>query len=527
MTLGNRAAALAKLQQDATLDLIVIGGGITGAGVAREAARRGLKVLLIEQRDFAWGTSSRSSKMVHGGLRYIAQGDFKLTREALLERERLLEEAPGLVERMGYIFPVRRFQFPGRWSFSLLLALYDSFARIRDHSWMQVPALLARVPGLSASALKGACYYTDAVTDDARLVLRTLQEAVADGAMVLNYVQAVSLLKRNEQVCGVVVQDVVSGCSFTLHAAAVVSATGAWADRLRNELVTEQRVRPLRGSHVVVAHERLPVGDALTLLHPKDRRPIFVFPWEGMTVVGTTDLDHRGDLDIEAGISRAELNYLYDAVASQFDGPRLTDADVVSTWSGIRPVIGSEKNKDPSKERRDHAVWSDKGLVTVSGGKLTTFRLIALDALRAAMVFVEGAHPPVLDDGAPIFARAASTQAKSQFPASRRRLLAGRYGGALSAYAQLPDATSETTLAGTPYSLADVLWALRYEQVMHLDDLLLRRTRLGNLLPAGARDTLPALKTMVQRELAWDDARWAQEVDRYLGIWRQHYFLPT
>ncbi len=525
MSLGSRADAIARVGAKLHWDLVIVGGGITGAGVAREAARRGLKILLLEQCDYAWGTSSRSSKMVHGGLRYIAQGDFKLTRDALHERERLLLEAPGLVERMGYIFPVRGGQFPGRWSFSALLELYDRFARIRDHRWLKPAELLARVPGLSPQALKGACYYTDAVTDDSRLVLRVLQEAVSDGAVIVNYVKATSLVQEAGRVCGVVAQDVQSGRSYTLKADAVVSATGAWADRLRNELVHEKRVRPLRGSHIVVAHERLPVRDALTLLHPQDRRPVFIFPWEGMTVVGTTDLDHAQDMDIEASISREEITYLYDAVQSQFGGERLQDSEVISTWSGVRPVIGSEHNKDPSKERRDHAVWSNNGLVTVSGGKLTIFRLIALDVLRAVQTSLGQDTTHFHDDGAPVFVRSANAVTMALFPQSRGRLLAGRYGDALAAYAQLDGATG-ATIGSTPYSMADVIWTLRAEQCVHLDDLLLRRTRLGNLLPNGAAALLDTLQPVVQRELGWDEVRWQQEVVRYLAIWRQHYGLP-
>jgi glycerol-3-phosphate dehydrogenase len=525
MSLGKRSDALERIGSQAQWDLVVVGGGITGAGVVREAARRGLNVLLLEQRDFSWGTSSRSSKMVHGGLRYIAQGDFRLTRDALLERERLLAEGPGLVERMGYLFPVRGMQFPGRFSFSALLEMYDRFARIRDHRWMKAPELLARVPGLSARALKGACYYTDAVTDDSRLVLRTLQEAVADGAVIANYLKVTSLLKNGGLVRGVVVEDVQSGRCYTINASAVISATGAWADRLRGELVQEKRVRPLRGSHIVVKRERLPVRDALTLLHPKDRRPVFVFPWEGMTVIGTTDLDHPQDMDIEASITREEVEYLYDAVSSQFSGARLTDAEVISSWSGVRPVIGSETSKDPSKERRDHAVWADKGLVTVSGGKLTIFRLIALDALRAARPWLNH-HAAFHDDGAAVFSHNADAATMGLFAPGRRRLLAGRYGSALKSYSAIEGARGNT-IEGTPYSVADVVWALREEQCSHLDDLLLRRTRLGNLLPDGGSAIFPLLKPLAQRELGWSDAVWEAEVARYAGIWRQHYALPA
>ncbi|MFZ5722595.1 MAG: glycerol-3-phosphate dehydrogenase/oxidase [Pseudomonadota bacterium] len=528
MTLGTRANALERLAREPHWDLIVVGGGITGAGVLREAARLGLRVLLLEQRDYAWGTSSRSSKMVHGGLRYIAQGDFRLTRDALQERERLLREAPGLVERMGYTFPVRRGQFPGRWTFSILLALYDRFAGIDDHRWLSAAEAAALLPGLKTGRLKGACRYTDAVTDDARLVLRVLQDGVADGGVVLNHAKVVSLVRdtadpQRPRVTGVVVQDMLSGRVFTAGADAVVSATGAWADRLRSALVAEKRVRPLRGSHLVVPHARLPVREAMTLLHPRDRRPVFVFPWEGTTVIGTTDLDHPQDLDIEAAITREEVEYLYDAIASQFDGPRLTDADVVSTWSGVRPVIAGDQAKDPSKERRDHAVWADGGLVTVSGGKLTTFRLIAHDALRAAAPFLGRALPAFADRAL------APTPASPAADPARARHEQGRYGAALPAWRELlvaANAGADAALAGTAYSPADILWSLRHEQVAHLDDLLLRRTRLGNLLPGGARDLLPSLRAVVQQELGWDDARWNDEVARYLDIWQRHYSLP-
>ncbi len=537
MTLGTRAAALERIATGTRWDLIVVGGGITGAGVLREAARLGLRVLLLEQRDFAWGTSSRSSKMVHGGLRYIAQGDFKLTRDALHERERLLREAPGLVDRMGYHFPVRCGQFPGRISFSAVLMLYDGFAGIRDHRWESVPAAESMLPGLKTHALKGACRYTDALTDDARLVLRVLQEGVAAGGTVLNHARVKRLLRDEAgRVTGVDMEDRIEGRCHAVQADVVINATGAWADRLRNEIVQEKRVRPLRGSHVVLPHARLPVYEAMTLLHPRDRRPLFVFPWEGVTVAGTTDLDHPQAIDVEASITREELEYIFDAVESQFEGPRLTDDDVISTWSGVRPVIASDNarassSRRPSKERRDHAVWAEHGLVTVSGGKLTTFRLIAHDTLRAAAPFL-GTGLPKLDPQLPVLRPAPAVSA--DLPLARIRVLSGRYGAALPAYvqlaAELAAAQGEQAgdlLAGTSYTVADLVWAVRHEQVEHLDDLLLRRTRLGNLVRHGGRDLLPQLRAVLQRELVWSDAQWDGEVESYLALWRQHYSLPS
>ncbi len=276
---------------DATFDVVVVGGGITGAGVAREAAGSGLRTLLVEQRDFAWGTSSRSSKMVHGGLRYLGRGHPGLTREALRERERLLAEAPGLVERLPFIMPHRQGRFPGPRLFQLLLRIYDRMAGVRTRRWLPSHEARTWVPGLGGSDLRGASLFLDAVTDDARLVLRVLEEARRDGALCLNYVRAESVRRDDGRVSGLVLRDQESDRSFTVHTPRVINASGAWACDLQRD-PAKVRLRPLRGSHLVLPWSRLPVSCAVSLLHPRDRRPVFAFPWSGMTVLGTTDLDH-------------------------------------------------------------------------------------------------------------------------------------------------------------------------------------------------------------------------------------------
>lgn len=259
---------------DENWDLVVIGGGITGAGVLLEAARRGLRVLLLEQTDFAWGTSSRSSKMVHGGLRYIAQGDIRLTRHSLLERERLIDELPGLVERATYLFPLRKGVFPGRWPMKAILWLYDFLAGIRDHRYLSREQLLERVPGLNRQSLTGAMSYTDALTDDCRLVVRAILEAARHGGVAQNYCRVEQAMADGDKFA-ITVTDRTSGQTATLSSRRVVSATGAWADRFSG---SDPRVRPLRGSHLFVDPERLPVKDCLTVMHPDDGRPVFVFP---------------------------------------------------------------------------------------------------------------------------------------------------------------------------------------------------------------------------------------------------------
>ncbi|MEH6584301.1 MAG: glycerol-3-phosphate dehydrogenase/oxidase [Halioglobus sp.] len=505
-------------------DIIIVGGGITGAGVLREAVRRGYKALLLEQKDFAWGTSSRSSKMVHGGLRYLGMGDIKLTRHSLTERELLLREAPGLVDRMGYYFTLRKGVFPGRWVFSIMLWLYDRIAGIRDNRYYSTAQLLEKFPGLEEAGLKGACYYTDAVTDDARLVLRVLQESIASGGSALNYTAVKELIIEQDEVQGVLLTDPDSGEALCLRAPVVINATGAWADRLRGQVNKEKRVRPLRGSHLVLPGHKLPAAAALALMHPGDKRSVFIFPWEGTTVVGTTDLDHNDDLDTEASITAQEVDYLLEAANSQFPKCKLSAADVISTWAGVRPVIGSEQSKDPSKERRDHAVWSDHGLITVSGGKLTTFRLIALDALAAAEARLPKAQPWDCDR---IFS-ANSTSPESLVPDDKHwgaRLL-GRYGSAAASLLSASSSSEHKRIDGTEFSLAECRWAARHETVVHLDDLLLRRTRLGLLLAGGGESLFEELQAICTEELGWNETRWQAELSRYRQIWLRYYNLP-
>lgn len=528
-------------------DVIVIGGGIVGAGILQEATRRGFKTLLIEQKDFAWGTSSRSSKMVHGGLRYIAQGDIKLTKHSLQERERLLKEAPGLVSRMGYYFILRKRQFPGRFMLNILLSFYDWLAGIKDHQYFDAQATMDKFPTLATDKLEGSCYYTDSVVDDARLVLRVIQESVQAGAEAINYVKAKKLIKdpATKQVVGVIIEDSLSKINgtkdeqlFDLKSSVVINATGAWADKLRSEVVNEHRVRPLRGSHLVVAHSKLPLDAALTLLHPTDKRPFFIFPWEGVTVIGTTDLDHCESLTDEARISQVELEYLLLAVSKNFPENKITRQDIISTFSGVRPVITSDKQKSkqtaksPSKERREHAIWAENALVTASGGKLTTFRLSAIAAINAAMpwldkakisslaqkdhkdvrVFTENAHDKVFTE--------------NKFEKTWLQRIIGRYGNNAAGLLSQGNIEEMLLLGNTQFCLAECRWAINNEGVIHLDDLLLRRTRLGLLLNQGARELFPKLAEMFQQELGWDNTKWQDEVTRYNAIWQRYYYLP-
>jgi len=504
-------------------DLIVIGGGITGAGILGEAARHGKKALLVEGQDFASGTSSRSTKLVHGGLRYLRQGQFLVTRKSVKERETLMAEGKGLVDPLGFSLAA----FPGdqmpKWMYGVGLAMYDALAWKWAHEAQSKDEIIARIPPLVGSKVQGGYRYFDAQTDDARLVIRVLREAVRHGGTAINYVRADQLLRTADgKVRGVVLKDMSpdgGGRTLEVEAKVVISATGAWADDLRAQLGREKRLRKIRGSHLTFKADRVPLPEAVSLLHPRDQRAVFAIPWEGVTILGTTDVDH-GDLDEEPAISQAETEYLLEAATKAFPSLELTEKDVISTWSGVRPVIDTGKT-DPSKESREHAIWKEDGLLTISGGKLTTFVVMARDALAAVEEELGelGPRTRIFDAGPDEIAWPTSID-----EAARVRLV-GRFGG------EVADVVSEKSLArAIPGSIA--LWselkvAARSEAVVTLADLLLRRVRLGLLLPNAGLDHLAEIKKIAQPELGWDEAKWDREVAVYKRTWKNAYAAPT
>jgi glycerol-3-phosphate dehydrogenase len=505
-------------------DLLVIGGGITGAGILLEASRRGLSALLVEQRDFAWGTSSRSSKLVHGGLRYLAEGRLRLTRESVREREALLRDAPGLVEPQGFAFPDYGASSGKRRSFRAGLALYDLFAGRREPHWLGADDFALLAPNVGRAGLAGGIVYTDAKTDDARLVLRVLHEARAHGAGAVNYAAVQSLLRAQGRVCGAQVADAAGGGTCEVRARLVIDATGAWAGAL-GAPANAPRLRPLRGSHLVLPGWRLPLAQAVSLMHPADGRPVFAFPWEGVTLVGTTDVDHGDGLEREASITAAEAGYLLAALRFQFPQLGLDEADVLSTFAGVRPVIDSGSSAAPSRLGREHAVWSEAGLVSVTGGKLTTFRAIALDTLRHARAQLPGWRDGL--EARPVFDPVQTPGAPRRLPASVLRRLAGRHGAHAQAVVDAARDGELETVPGTETLWAELRWAARSEAVQHLDDLLLRRTRLGLQLRHGGAAQLARVRAICQPELGWSDTTWEAEAAAYLALWTARHSLPA
>lgn len=505
--MGQREAHLSRAR-NATFDLLILGGGITGAGVARDAARRGLKVALLERADLASGTSSRSSKLVHGGLRYLEQYAFGLVFESVSERRVLMDIAPHLVRPLGFVFPV--FKGSGR-SAAILDAgmwLYDGLSLFRSprlHRRLSRKAVAKEEPCLRTDGLSAAELYYDCATDDARLTLETALDAVRAGAVVVTWCPAEDLLHdARGRVRGALARDALGGGEpFEVRAAAVVNATGPWSDALRQKALgpdTRPLLRPTKGVHIVVDHARLPLRYAVVIAHPQDGRILFAIPWGERTYLGTTDTDWQGD-PARVAADRADVDYLIAAAAACFPGFPLAHADVIATWAGLRPLIGQEGVAESQVSREHRVEIEPDGMITVAGGKLTTYRRMAaevvdrvvdvlrlsghpLDALRAAGTEREplpGAVGWPRDEDAGIFAGQVGLASGGRLDAASARALAESHGMAALDVAALCAARAELCeplVPGRPEVLAAVEWAATRELAATLDDVLERRLPL-------------------------------------------------
>lgn len=465
------------------VDLLIVGGGITGAGIFREASRAGISVLLVEARDYASGTSSWSSKLVHGGLRYLKSGDWRLTAESVHERQRLLAEAPDLVEPLRFVMPLYHGLKPGPLTMRLGLWLYDRFSRGGTRSgWLDAAGSLAEQPGLREPQLRGAVHYVDARTDDCRLVWRLIDQGQRDGGTALNYVRSEALLSGASGVRGLALADAETGERREVEARVVIDAAGVWAGSLPGAATGAPKLRPLRGSHLVFPAARLPLRQAVGWLHPRDRRPVFAYPWQGATLLGTTDLDHGEDL-WDPRMSRGEADYLLEALDWLLPKAGLGTSDALSCYAGVRPVV-DDGRADPSAVSRESALWSSPGYVGVTGGKLTTFRVTARQALAEAAKQLPLRLAP---ESAPLFV--AKPAEASPAAAPDAGLLAARAG----------------------------------EQVQHLDDLLLRRCRAGLALPQGGEALIEPALAALRAQQGWSAERAAQEAARYRDYWRRQH----
>lgn len=383
-----RSQLLSRLETE-EFDLIIIGGGINGAGVARDAASRGLRVALVEADDFASGTSSRSSKLIHGGIRYLENFEFGLVFEALSERHTLFSMAPHLVHPLRFLIPVYKNGRVGMFLLSLGMWVYDALSLFRApelHRRLTSQAALAAFPELQGEGLLGAFEYSDAYMDDDRLVIETLRSAVAIGAICVNYVRAEQSATFEGKVVGLRCQDALTGRDFVVRGHHIVSTVGPWTDQVAPHLVSHWRkwLRPSKGVHVTFSRQRFPLQHAVVMA--AEKRIVFAIPRHEMVIVGTTDTDYPGD-PREVRTEREDVDYLLSVIHKYFPGMHISESDILSSYSGVRPLV-DDQSETESKTSREHQIISDPlGVTFVAGGKYTTYRKIAEEVVRETLNF--------------------------------------------------------------------------------------------------------------------------------------------
>jgi glycerol-3-phosphate dehydrogenase len=518
--------ALASLDEE--FDLVVVGAGITGCGIALDAAQRGLHTLVVERGDVASGTSSRSSKLIHGGLRYLKQMQFRITRLACRERDRMLALSPHLVEPIRFLYPAYRGDRTPGWQVDFGLWMYDKLTGRPDRHAQVDNEMLARlVPGLDTGDLDRALAYTDAMADDARLTLAVAATAHAYGAHLLTRCEVTGAVRSARgRIRGVALNDLENGGSHQVAARVVVNATGVWTDVVRGQFGLEgSRLRPSRGAHVILARDRLPLDVALTLLSPDDGRPVFLIPHTEGVLIGTTDIYHEGDLDDPRPTS-AEVDYLLRAASAAQPANPPTREDVRGAFAGLRPILDSHA-EDPSEASREEDIWREDGALSVAGGKLTTWRSTAEEAVDTVLKELPEERVRYLalcaTKGTPLAGLAPADLADrltDAFPIDAeiaqgmaRRLGALAWNAAVTARRE---AQLRPLEAGCDLCAAEVLAHLRWGAVIHLEDLLIRRVRLGMWHPELATALLRKLRPVVRGELGWPWKRWRSEEERFL-----------
>ncbi|MGY1748576.1 glycerol-3-phosphate dehydrogenase/oxidase [Modestobacter sp. SYSU DS0511] len=525
-----RAQAWEELVK-AEFEVLVIGGGVTGAGVALDAATRGLRTALVEARDFASGTSSRSSKLFHGGLRYLEQFDFGLVREALHERDLSVNRiAPHLVKPVPFLYPLTR-----HWERPYVtagLTLYDGLARLGaladpmpGQKHLTRTGARRLFPALKPDALVGAIRYFDAQADDARHTLTVALTAAAYGATVLNSAEVVSFLHAGGRVVGARVRDVETGQEVEVRSEVVVNATGVWTDDVQTLVGGRGRfhVRASKGVHIVVPRDR--INGETGLILRTEKSVLFVIPWGSHWIVGTTDTDWELDKAHPAA-SRADIDYILEHVNEVLSVP-LTHDDITGVYAGLRPLLSGEQ-ESTSQLSREHAVARPMpGVIAVAGGKYTTYRPMAADAVDAVAEDVTRRVPPSVTENIPLVgaegyvAMVNSLDGLSDrwgIPRFRAEHLLNRFGSLtpqlLALAADRPELLDPVPGA-EEYLMVEMVWAVEHEAALHLDDLLARRTRISIETPHRGVDSAEPVARAVAPVLGWDEARIASEVESY------------
>jgi glycerol-3-phosphate dehydrogenase len=520
LSLRSRAENLDRMRNE-VFDLAVIGGGITGAGVALDAASRGIKVALVEKRDFASGTSSRSSKLIHGGLRYLEQWNVGLVRESLHERAVLSRMAPHLSRPLRFLVPVyssseRSPLGANRLKLAAGLWLYDLLAgrqNIGRHTWLAKQDALKIAPALDPAGLRGAFLYYDCLTDDSRLVIEVIKAAAQYGAVIANYSSARGFTRIDGRISSIQIEDTLDGTSFELQARIFINATGVWADEVSrlSDPTAPKKLRPSKGIHVVTPSEKFQNQTAVLIPSLGERRFLFVIPWHGRTVIGTTDTDYEGDLD-EPQANAEEVDRVVRSAARAFPDANLSGADVISSFAGLRPLIKAGQQSTKELSRKEEIFEDEAGLITITGGKLTTWRRMAERVVDLAVGGLEtnnGTRRPrahrSVTERIQLAGGTAAAAARERLADEARNFgvdiatvehLMETYGGNYRAILELTRESEElkaTLVDGLPHIEAEVVYAARFEMASTVEDFLSRRTRIELL----ARDNGRSCATRV------------------------------
>jgi glycerol-3-phosphate dehydrogenase len=514
-------------------DLLIVGGGITGVGMALDAAGRGLAVALVDAGDIGGGTSSRSSRLVHGGLRYLETFDFDLVFEALRERRRLLELAPHLVNPIPFLYPVFAGDATGLAKLAAGMWLYETLSLFRSprrHRIFGRAGALAAEPKLRSEGLRGGALYFDAQVDDARITLAIAQAAARTGAAVVTYAKVEALDLERDRIGEATVRDRLSGRTVLIRARLVVNATGPWSDRIRalSDPSVTRRLRTTKGAHILVPRDRVGNRGAVIFRSIVDGRVMFVLPWQDFTYIGTTDTEFTGDPG-EALADADDVRYLLDSANGIFPRASLDESSIVSSWAGVRPLLAPDPREklSASATSREHAIWRDpSGLLNIAGGKLTTYRSMAAEGtihaariLREEFAVSSGEFyteflplPGALQDGPETLVETLRlSSAGAEVPPAALQSLVSRYGA--DARQVLAIAENDAELAtpivpSRPYIRAEILHAVRTELALTLEDLFRRRIPLFYELQDGGVGVMPDLVALLATE---DPARWTPE----------------
>ena len=533
LTPESRTRALAEMSDAHGLDVLVIGGGVTGAGIALDAASRGLRTGIIEAQDWASGTSSRSSKLAHGGLRYLRMFDFALVHEALTERDLLLSSlAPHLVQKIPFLYPLEHRVWE-RFYVGSGVALYDALASLSKrrrstpfHRHFSKKGLSQVFPDLREDAAVGAIQYWDARVDDARLVFTLIRTAAENGALAASRTQLVGLTHAaSGAVNGAEVIDLETNTSHHIKARTVINATGVWTEETESLAAGEEGLKVLasKGIHLVVPKDRIRGSKGLIL--QTEKSVLFVIPWPDYWVIGTTDTPYTEDPRHPVA-TKADIDYVLEHANAVLSDP-LTHDDVIGTYAGLRPLLQPAEESSSTKVSREHTVASPTpGFVAIAGGKLTTYRVMAKDAVDFALGSEARTNPSITDEvplsGAEGFVaarRRSRTYARRYgWPMATVDHLLGRYGSNIDELVELieeqPDLAEPLEHAPT-YLRAEIAYAARYEMVLHLEDILLHRTRLDYEVSDGGVAALAEILEIVSPLLGWDESRQAREREGY------------